>query len=386
VVPDGAYTYRLAATDAADNTGVVELGGIRVDTRPGTATLAASAPGVSPNGDGVADTLVFRMAASPRESVKSWSLALLDARRGVARAFSGGPGRGMPAQIVWDGRTDAGRVVEGAYQAELAVEYERGNVARAALEAPVVVDVTGPRVAMRTEPPLFSPDGDGVDDTLNVFVDAEASTPLVSWSLRVVDPDSEVSASFSGRGAPPSPFVWDGRTSAGELVESATDYALTVAATDSLGNTGRASSFVSIDLLVIRDGDKLRIVISSIYFKEFTADYRDVGEDRARRNLQTLDKLATKLAKYSQYVIGIEGHAVRIYWNDESLRDKEELMTLFPLSTARAEVVKQALVERGIAPERMTTVGYGGTRPVVPHSDIENRWRNRRVEFVLVRK
>ena len=27
-----------------------------------------------------------------------------------------------------------------------------------------------------------------------------------------------------------------------------------------------------------------------------------------------------------------------------------------------------------------------GTQPVVPHSDIENRWKNRRVEFVLVRK
>jgi chemotaxis protein MotB len=31
----------------------------------------------------------------------------------------------------------------------------------------------------------------------------------------------------------------------------------------------------------------------------------------------------------------------------------------------------------------MTTVGHGGSRPVVPHWDLEERWKNRRVEFVL---
>jgi flagellar hook assembly protein FlgD len=386
VVPDGTYRYSLSATDAADNSTVVTLQGIRVDTRGGTATLEASAPGLSPNGDGVADVVTFRAAAHPKEGIKSWNLAVLDGRRGLHRVFSGAGARGVPAEIVWDGRSDAGRVVEGSYRAELTVEYERGTVARASLATQVVVDVTGPRVAVSAGPLPFSPDGDGTNDALSISVKAATSTSLSAWSLELLDPEGNAFAGFAGTGAPPAALDWDGRSPTGELVQSAADYTLVATATDLLGNTGRATAIVPVDILVIKDGDRLRIAISSIYFKEFTADYRSVPADRARRNLETLDRLAQTLSRFPQYAIGIEGHAVRVYWNDPKLLEKEERETLLPLSTARAEAVKQALVERGIAADRMTTVGYGGSQPVVPHGDQENNWKNRRVEFVLVRR
>ncbi len=53
---------------------------------------------------------------------------------------------------------------------------------------------------------------------------------------------------------------------------------------------------------------------------------------------------------------------------------------------ARADAIRDALVERGIEARRMTTVGIGGSQPVVPHGDLDNRWKNRRVEFILVRQ
>jgi outer membrane protein OmpA-like peptidoglycan-associated protein len=45
--------------------------------------------------------------------------------------------------------------------------------------------------------------------------------------------------------------------------------------------------------------------------------------------------------------------------------------------------VRQALVERNIPADRMTSVGAGSTQPVVPHSDLKNRWKNRRIELIL---
>jgi outer membrane protein OmpA-like peptidoglycan-associated protein/flagellar hook assembly protein FlgD len=386
VVPDGAYAYRLEATDAADNVSLVELGGIRVDTRGGTATLEASSAGLSPNGDGVADALTFRVSAQPTAGMKAWSLALLDGRREVAKLFSGSGARGLPAEVVWDGRTGSGRVVEGSYTAELVVEYERGTVARAALGSSVVVDVTGPRVEVTPRPLPFSPDGDGVDDAVTVTLSAQGRAPVTSWSLLVLDPEGNPFARFGGVGAPPATLSWNGLSPEGELVQSAADYKLVATATDNLGNTGRGTSGLPVDILVVRDGDKLRIVISSIYFQEYTADYRDVPAERARKNKDTLDRLAEKLGRYPQHRIGIEGHAVQVYWEDPVLRAREERETLLPLSLARANVVRQALVERGIAADRMTTVGFGGSQPVVPHSDAVNRWKNRRVEFVLVKQ
>jgi len=56
------------------------------------------------------------------------------------------------------------------------------------------------------------------------------------------------------------------------------------------------------------------------------------------------------------------------------------------LSRKRAEAIKEALVERGVKAERITTAGRGGSEPVVPHSDMDDRWKNRRVEFELIRR
>ncbi|MBW2255934.1 MAG: OmpA family protein [Deltaproteobacteria bacterium] len=54
------------------------------------------------------------------------------------------------------------------------------------------------------------------------------------------------------------------------------------------------------------------------------------------------------------------------------------------LSERRARAVRQALIDRGIAPERLEANGYGMTRPVSPNVDLVSRAANRRVEFVIL--
>jgi outer membrane protein OmpA-like peptidoglycan-associated protein len=54
------------------------------------------------------------------------------------------------------------------------------------------------------------------------------------------------------------------------------------------------------------------------------------------------------------------------------------------LSERRAEAVRDALVERGVAPERMVARGYGLTRPVTLDRSDASRARNRRVEVVIL--
>ncbi|MFO7765870.1 MAG: OmpA family protein [Pelovirga sp.] len=57
-----------------------------------------------------------------------------------------------------------------------------------------------------------------------------------------------------------------------------------------------------------------------------------------------------------------------------------------PLSSSRAEQVKQHLVERyDIAADRLTVAYYGDTRPAVPNDSAQNRAINRRVEFRKIR-
>lgn len=57
----------------------------------------------------------------------------------------------------------------------------------------------------------------------------------------------------------------------------------------------------------------------------------------------------------------------------------------YKLSDNRAASVRQYIVSKGIAPERITSKGYGETKPIVANDTDENRQLNRRVEFVIVK-
>jgi outer membrane protein OmpA-like peptidoglycan-associated protein len=54
-----------------------------------------------------------------------------------------------------------------------------------------------------------------------------------------------------------------------------------------------------------------------------------------------------------------------------------------PLSRQRAEIVRRALLARGLAAERIATVGRGKREPVVPTADGVAEPRNRRVEILV---
>ena len=51
------------------------------------------------------------------------------------------------------------------------------------------------------------------------------------------------------------------------------------------------------------------------------------------------------------------------------------------MSQARADRLTGAIVDRGIATDRLHPIGYGKTRPIAPNSTAEGRAANRRVEL-----
>ena len=393
-VPDGSYTYRIASADAGGNSVSAVLEGIRVDTVTTVAAVTADGDAFSPNGDGDRDTIDILISATTAVQIDRWALTIYDGTASPVRVYGGGRGAApLPEVLVWDGRTDAGdKAPDGFFRASLGIEYVKGNVNEAATD-PFLMDSEPPRATIETEldtPSLpFSPDADGVNDELMILLDAYDEGGIASWTLRILDPHGQVFDSSSGSGsAPPPGFKWRGVSAeTGELVEAAVDYTLQLEVSDHVGNRTTAAKVVPIDVLVLREGDRLRIRISSINFAPNTADYQRLGDpEKTRRNLQTLDRLAEILRRYGTYSILLEGHAVSLYWADAERARREQENVLLPLSAARAEAVRAALIERGIDGSRMTTIGLGGAEPIVPHGDERNRWKNRRVEFWLMRQ
>jgi outer membrane protein OmpA-like peptidoglycan-associated protein len=87
-----------------------------------------------------------------------------------------------------------------------------------------------------------------------------------------------------------------------------------------------------------------------------------------------LDSLAILLNTFTAYDVEIHGHT-------DSLGSAEYNRVL---SDRRAAAVRSYLIEQGVDPYRLNSMGYGSSRPLADNSTPEGRQENRRVEFILL--
>lgn len=89
--------------------------------------------------------------------------------------------------------------------------------------------------------------------------------------------------------------------------------------------------------------------------------------------MNTVDRLAVFLSEYPDKTVLIEG------FTDNTGTDAFNQ----GLSERRAAAVESALIQAGVSPGRISTVGYGKARPIADNGTAEGRLRNRRVEIVI---
>ncbi|WP_086593329.1 OmpA family protein [Hymenobacter crusticola] len=106
------------------------------------------------------------------------------------------------------------------------------------------------------------------------------------------------------------------------------------------------------------------VVLPTVLFKQGTPELLTDA-------MPALTQLAAELRTRPTLRLQVAGHTDRI---GESKKNQA-------LSEQRAEAVKAYLVQAGIAAERISTIGYGDSRPLYPSPDV----RNRRVEVSEVR-
>ena len=379
-VPDGVYSYKLTSEDAGGNRTEISLNGITVDTTPVSVYMTPSAEGFSPNGSGAYEDISFDILIPNKVGISSWRMDIQNQEGSVVRSYKD---QRLPTQIVWDGTDSRGSLLpDGVYTPRISLEYLKGNKPQAET-SPIILDTQAPKLSMDLDPVPFSPDNDGVEDELILSLQARDRTAVASWEIVIRDRMGKKFKSFNGLGVPSKFIRWDGRGNNGDLVISAEDYHYRYSAVDPWGNREVQEGTIPVDVLVIRVGNLLKIQIASIQFAPNSPRLSEDSPEVIERNKSVLLRLSEILRKYNSYGITIEGHAASVFWNNANKARKEEVEELQPLSLKRAETVKAYLLRLGIAADRIDTLGRGGTSPAVPHSDEENRWKNRRVEFIL---
>jgi outer membrane protein OmpA-like peptidoglycan-associated protein/flagellar hook assembly protein FlgD len=388
LAPDGAYTYRISATDKAGNTGSAVMSNIVVDTKTIGAILTASANAIAPKTGQAAELERFNDRLNRTDGVSSWKLEIKDGKGGIVKTFTGSGGK-PPENFGWNGLSDDGSIREGLVYPELTVNYNDGHVANAK-SAPILIDSSGPVLDLTYTPDLFSPDNDGVNDVMTIKLKAEDVSPIARWSLDIYEPNMEdgtnpvrVFKHFEGKSAPVDELMWNGRGNNGDLVQSAVDYPYVYTAVDALGNSSTKKGAFGVDVLVINEGDQFRIQIPSIVFPADSAAFDGLDKNTLDNNIRVIKRVAQILNKFRNYKVKVEGHANPTTAPGPA-REQEEA-SLKDLSERRAGFVLEQLVINGVARNRLTFTGAGGSMPAAPFEDRPGWWKNRRVDFILIR-
>jgi outer membrane protein OmpA-like peptidoglycan-associated protein len=114
-------------------------------------------------------------------------------------------------------------------------------------------------------------------------------------------------------------------------------------------------------------GRGLVLTVGDVLFAPGKAEVSSGGQRR-------IDRLADFLRAYPKRNVLIEGHTDNT--GDEDFNMK--------LSQQRADTVRDRLIEKGVAAQRIRTKGYGPKFPVVDNDTPGGRQQNRRVEVVVL--
>jgi flagellar hook assembly protein FlgD len=212
--------------------------GITIDTvAPVVSSAGISGTILSPNGDGILDTVKASMAAT---GATGWSFRAAP----MTGTTIGSPvdtrsGTGGSAAVTWGGTADNGSVVaDGSYRVTLSVHDGAGNTVTRSWT--VRVDATPAIVNATASPSLFSPNGDGAADTVRL---SWSSNEAISGAARILR-GTTVVRSWAITKLAGGAITWNGTTATGTAAPDSA-YTFRVSGRDAAGNlTTRTSGLV----------------------------------------------------------------------------------------------------------------------------------------------
>ncbi|MFW6361474.1 MAG: gliding motility-associated C-terminal domain-containing protein [Spirochaetota bacterium] len=388
-VEDGSYLLLATFTDRAGNTTDIVPKTVKVDTEPVDVKIAAELKGFSPNNDGRNDRMPLQIDASQYDDVQRWTVAITAQGQDVRRVFSG-EGE-LPEELNWDGNLsqqenmDTRSAPEGRYSAEIDVEYMKGKSAESSTDS-FVLDVTPPRVDVRVAQDPFARTNGSIEGEVFITVNVEEETEVTDWSMDIVDKDGDIIRTYNGDGDPSGDITWNAGSQEDREKLDTEMFTLNLKVSDAGGNVRDYTQQVPLDVFLVKRNGKLHIAVPNIIFGAYQHELDSRSEEMHQRNIESIERVINIYERYPENDLLLEGHALNIYRGVDAEKEAEEEEILVPLTRRRATTVNDALVERGLDAEKIEIEYFGGRMPIVSVHDREERWKNRRVEFIMKKK
>jgi len=202
-----------------------------------------------------------------------------------------------------------------------------------------------------------------------------AEEEIARWRITVSDMQNKNVKVYSGKGEPPSLLLWDGLKDDNTEVPEGV-YRVDFRLDDSEDQSGWAAPRV-IQVRHIKIPPKTTYQ----YGFQFSGDmlFDSAKSDLQPRAFDSIGRAAKVLqARYPESKIVVAG-----YTDNVRLLPTSSFKSNQELSVARAQAVLDYLVKIGMDPQKLSVVGYGDTKPLVPNTTAENKAKNRRVGLMV---
>jgi outer membrane protein OmpA-like peptidoglycan-associated protein/flagellar hook assembly protein FlgD len=267
------------------------------DKKPPVASVQTEKNFFSPNHDGVNDRAKFDMSIKDNTMVFGWRFDVTDEAGNPVKSFEAQDVRKIrhmtlgkylkrifakkqeveiPEYIEWDGEDAQGSVVEDGNYSYTLVVWDENNNETVTDKATILVDTTVPLVEANVGMFLFSPNGDGIKDTLPLTISSANIEDDDRVHLMIADKNKNVVFEKEFRGFVPESYTWDGRNTGGALVPEGT-YSFSVTAWDRAEN--KSTSSVE-GIIVKTEYEKVSAAPSLKKFSPNNDGYYDINDIR----------------------------------------------------------------------------------------------------------
>ncbi len=197
--------------------------------------------------------------------------------------------------------------------------------------------------------------------------------PLEKWKLSIADASGVLVRTYSGKGYPPSHYIWDGMDKEGELVPRG-QYSVKLDIGD---DEGHEASSLPKNVTARWVAKKIPYqygfqVSGDLLFDSGKDELMSRGFEKIQEVVRTIQR------KYPESMILVAGHTDNV-----ALVQGARFANNQVLSQARAQAVKDYLVQHGVDAKRLSVMGYGDTKPVATNDTLEGKAQNRRVELIV---
>lgn len=201
--------------------------------------------------------------------------------------------------------------------------------------------------------------------------------------MDIADKNGEVIRTYTGDGDPSGDITWNAGSPEDRTKLDTEMFTLNLKVTDEGGNVRDYTQQVPLDVFLVQRDGKLYIAVPNIIFGAYQHALDSRSAEMYERNIKSIERVLNIYNRYPANDLLLEGHALNIYRGVDAQKEAEEEEILVPLTRRRANTVRDALVERGMDSEKIGIEYFGGRLPIVSVHDLDVRWKNRRVEFIM---